>query len=65
MYQLFIRYNGPVKAPIATGDVVAKLVVKLPDGNEQLSPLYADKDIAEAGFFGRIRNGFFALVGIT
>ena len=41
----------------------ANLVIKLSDGSEQLSPLYADKDIAEAGFFGRIRNGFFALLG--
>jgi len=64
-YQLFIRYNGPVKAPIAAGDIVANLVIKLPDGSEQLSPLYASKDITEAGFFGRIRNGFMALLGIT
>ena len=63
-YKLFIRYNGPVKAPLAAGDVVANLVIKLSDGSEQLSPLYADKDIAEAGFFGRIRNGFFALLGV-
>lgn len=64
-YQLFIRYNGPVKAPVAAGDIVANLVIKLPDGSEQLSPLYADKAISEAGFFGRIRNGFMALLGIT
>lgn len=62
-YKLFVRYNGPVKAPIAKGDIVANLVVKLADGSEQISPLYAPSDIAEAGFFGRAWNGLKSLFG--
>ena len=62
-YKLFVRYNGPVKAPIAKGDIVANLVVKLADGSEQISPLYAPSDIAEAGFFGRAWNGLKSIFG--
>jgi D-alanyl-D-alanine carboxypeptidase (penicillin-binding protein 5/6) len=62
-YKLFVRYNGPVKAPIAKGDIVANLVVKLNDGSEQISPLYAATAIAEAGFFGRVWNGAKSLFG--
>ncbi len=62
-YKLFVRYNGPVKAPLAKGDIVANLVVKLADGSEQISPLYAPSDIAEAGFFGRAWNGLKSIFG--
>ncbi|NJM49966.1 MAG: D-alanyl-D-alanine carboxypeptidase [Sphingomonadales bacterium] len=60
-YKLFIRYKGPVKAPIAKGDQVASLVVMLNDGSEQVSPLYAGEAVTEAGFFGRAWNGFKSL----
>ncbi|MFC4292104.1 D-alanyl-D-alanine carboxypeptidase family protein [Sphingorhabdus arenilitoris] len=60
-YKLLIRYKGPVKAPIAMGDQVASLVVKLNDGSEQVSPLYAGEAVAEAGFFGRVWNGLKSL----
>jgi serine-type D-Ala-D-Ala carboxypeptidase (penicillin-binding protein 5/6) len=62
-YKLFLRYKGPVKAPIGKGDVVADLVVKLADGSEQVTPLIAPQNVAEAGFFGRVRNGFLSLFG--
>jgi serine-type D-Ala-D-Ala carboxypeptidase (penicillin-binding protein 5/6) len=62
-YKVFVRYKGPVKAPIAKGDEVASLVVKLADGSEQISPLYAQSAVAEAGFFGRVWNGAKSIFG--
>ncbi len=57
-YTMKIVYDGPIKAPIKAGDVVAQLIVTSPDDDEPQSlPLVAGEDVAEAGFFGRIWNG--------
>jgi D-alanyl-D-alanine carboxypeptidase (penicillin-binding protein 5/6) len=60
-----IRYDGPVKAPIAKGQHIANLVVTTADTGEQLMPLVAAEDVAEAGFFGRIWIGLRQLVGMA
>lgn len=49
-----VVYNGPIKAPIAKGQHIADLVISSPDTGEQRMPLVAEKDVAEAGFFGRV-----------
>ncbi|KQM93433.1 peptidase S11 [Sphingomonas sp. Leaf22] len=49
-----VVYTGPIKAPIAKGQHIADLLISSPDTGEQRMPLVADKDVAEAGFFGRI-----------
>ena len=49
-----VVYTGPIKAPIAKGQHVADLVIASPDTGEQRMPLVAEKDVAEAGFFGRV-----------
>lgn len=49
-----VVYSGPIKAPIAKGQHIADLVISSPDTGEQRMPLVAEKDVAEAGFFGRI-----------
>jgi D-alanyl-D-alanine carboxypeptidase (penicillin-binding protein 5/6) len=58
-----IVYQGPVKAPIKAGQHIADLVVSMPDGVEQRMPLVAEKDVAEAGFFGRAWSGLTGLFG--
>ncbi len=52
-----IIYDGPVRAPIAKGQHVADLVVKVDGVAPQLTPLVAEYDVAEAGFFGRAWAG--------
>ncbi|WP_242115489.1 D-alanyl-D-alanine carboxypeptidase family protein [Sphingomonas lacusdianchii] len=49
-----VVYTGPIKAPIAKGQHIADLVISSPDTGEQRMPLVAEKDVAEAGFFGRV-----------
>lgn len=49
-----VVYAGPIKAPIAKGQHIADLVIASPDTGEQRMPLVAEKDVAEAGFFGRV-----------
>jgi len=60
-----IRYNGPVKAPIAKGQHIADLVVATSATGEQLMPLVAAEDVAEAGFFARAWIGFKQLLGLA
>jgi D-alanyl-D-alanine carboxypeptidase (penicillin-binding protein 5/6) len=61
--QLRVVYDGPIKAPIKAGQHIADLVVMSPDMPPQRLPLVADKDVGEAGFFGRVWAGLKGLFG--
>lgn len=60
-----VRYNGPIKAPIAEGQEIAELVVKIPDSGEQIVPLVAAEAVGEAGFFSRAWAGLKSLLGMA
>ena len=55
---LTVRYDGPLRAPIAKGEAVATLVIAVPGMERSTLPLYAARDVEEAGVFRRIANGF-------
>lgn len=61
--KLSVRYKGPARAPFRKGAELAQLVVKLPDGSNQVMPLVAAQSVGEAGFLGRAWNGAKSLVG--
>jgi len=56
-------YDGPIKAPIAKGQPIAKLIVTAPDMPRQELPLVAGQAVEQAGFFGRIWAGLLSLFG--
>jgi D-alanyl-D-alanine carboxypeptidase (penicillin-binding protein 5/6) len=56
-----VVYDGPIKAPFKKGQQVASLVVQSGDTPPQTMPLVADRDVGEAGFFGRIWAGLASL----
>lgn len=58
-----VVYDGPIKAPLAKGQHIAGLVVRTADGDTQTMPLSAGAAVGEAGFLGRIWNGFRSLFG--
>ena len=60
-----IRYQGPVKAPIAKGQHVADLVVVDARYGEQVMPLVAGEAVGKAGFFGRAWIGLKQLFGMA
>ena len=60
-----IRYQGPVKAPIAKGQHIADLVVTTSDSGEQVMPLVAADEVGEAGFFARAWIGLKQLLGLA
>ena len=56
-----VAYDGPLKAPFKKGQPVAQLIVQSGDTPPQVMPLVADRDVGEAGFFGRIWAGLASL----
>ncbi len=55
--ELDIRYDGPVKAPLAKGEEIARLHIKVAGMPKSSVPLLAAEDVEQAGFFQRIGNG--------
>ncbi|WP_112323168.1 D-alanyl-D-alanine carboxypeptidase family protein [Oceanibium sediminis] len=49
-----VEYDGPLKAPIAAGDVVAELVLSVPEIGETRYPLQAGAAVAEGGFVKKL-----------
>jgi serine-type D-Ala-D-Ala carboxypeptidase (penicillin-binding protein 5/6) len=52
-----LAYVGPVRAPIAKGQHIADLIVRVDGLPAQSTPLVAEEAVAEAGFFGRAWAG--------
>ena len=48
-----VTYDGPIPAPIAKGDKMAKLVVTAPNIDPIEIPLHAGADVLRLGFLGR------------
>ncbi len=53
-----IRYDGPIRAPIAAGQKVAILEVNVPGMEPARIPLKAASAVDRAGFLARFWNGF-------
>lgn len=54
---LEVRYDGPVRAPIAKGERIAQLHIKVAGMPESSVPLLAAENVPQAGFVQRIGNG--------
>lgn len=54
---LKLRYEGPLKAPIAQGQAVARLLVYLDGAQVSTLPLVADRSVASASQLQRVFNG--------
>ncbi|MDP6953345.1 MAG: D-alanyl-D-alanine carboxypeptidase, partial [Alphaproteobacteria bacterium] len=49
-----VEYDSPVPAPIAEGDVIARLVIEAPDMPLRRVSLSAGRDVSQLGLFGRL-----------
>ncbi|MGI8943393.1 MAG: D-alanyl-D-alanine carboxypeptidase family protein [Qipengyuania sp.] len=54
---LSIRYQGPLKAPVAQGEEIAQLVITVDGRQVNALPLVAEHAVGEATFVQRIFNG--------
>lgn len=59
-YQL--RYEGPLEAPVASGQQVAQLEIRTNGSRAFTIPLYAGEGIARANIWQRLSNGLMGLV---
>ncbi|MEQ8745338.1 D-alanyl-D-alanine carboxypeptidase family protein [Pyruvatibacter sp.] len=57
-----VRYDGPLRAPIAAGDTVGQLVVTAPGMPERTVPLVAGASVEELGLFGKAMGALTTLV---
>ncbi len=48
-----LRYDGPLAAPIAKGDLIGVLIVEAPNGETVEAPVFADQDVAKLGLIDR------------
>ena len=55
-------YDAPVTAPVASGDVLGELVIKLEDLPERRVPLVAQTDVSPGGFNVRLRTAALVLI---
>lgn len=60
---LSIRYKGPLRAPIAKGEPVATLVVRVPGQPDEQLPLVAAEAVPRGGAYARLRDGFARMFG--
>jgi D-alanyl-D-alanine carboxypeptidase (penicillin-binding protein 5/6) len=49
-----VSYTGPIPAPIAAGQEIAKLVISTPSGGSQEIPLVAGAEVGQLGLVGRL-----------
>lgn len=57
-----VVYNGPIEAPIAEGDEIGELVIRLADLPETRLPLVADSDVARGGFTAQLQRAAGVLI---
>ena len=55
--KLSIRYDGPIRAPVAQGQEIAELEIAVEGMATSRIPLYASEDVGKAGPLARIING--------
>lgn len=59
------NFNGPIEAPVKSGQQVGELLVTLPGGVQSRTPLLAAHDVAEAGFMRRVQGAALRLGGLA
>ena len=57
-----VVYKTPLAAPIKKDDILANVIITLPDQRQKEYQLYAAEDLDKAGFFKRIKTAFNYLV---
>lgn len=57
-----VKYDGPIKAPVAKGQRIGTLSVTAPDFPGLNVPLYAAHEVPRTGIFGRMMLGLQAMI---
>ena len=54
--KLVVRYDSPVKAPVAKGQKIAEAEIFIPGQKSKTIDLFAEKDVQKQGIFGRLKQ---------
>ena len=49
--KVYLKYDGPLKAPINKDQEIGSLVLELPNQEEKTFPIYSSKDVKKVNFF--------------
>lgn len=60
--QAEVNYDGPIAAPITEGQEIAELVITIDGFEPRRIPLVAETNVAQGGFFTRLRTAGEALI---
>jgi D-alanyl-D-alanine carboxypeptidase (penicillin-binding protein 5/6) len=60
-----VTWTGPVKAPVAAGQELARMKITRPGMSDTLVPLYAEASVAKAGFLPRFRAAAFKVMELA
>lgn len=63
-YTLSVQYKGPLHAPIAKGDEVAHLQVRVSGGTTYRMPLVAGESVPAGNVLSRLRDGVYGMLGL-
>ena len=49
--KVYLKYDGPLKAPIKKGQEIGSLVLEIPSEEEKTFPIYSSKNVKKVNFF--------------
>ncbi len=57
-FKVFIKYEGPLKAPIKENDQIGNIIIKTSEEDDIIVPVYASEDIKKVNFFKSLFMSF-------
>ena len=53
-FKVFIKYEGPIKAPIKENDQIGEIIIKTNQDEDLIVPVYASEDVKKVNFIKSI-----------
>ena len=50
-FKVFIKYNGPIKAPIMENDQIGEIIIKTNKEEDITIPVFASEEVKKVNFF--------------
>ena len=57
-FKVFIKYEGPLKAPIKENDEIGEIIIKTNDDEDIIVPVYASETVEKVNFFKSLFMSF-------
>ena len=57
-FKVFIKYNGPIKAPIKENDQIGEIIIKTNNEEDKIIPVFASEEVKKVNFFKSLFMSF-------